>query len=314
MKKFLYLVQCREDLRGGLSALRGEQSDVVLLSWRRPAKGAIFFPFSTYNQGRNRLFAETRGKDYLYYIFVDEDVRLKLTRPCKTLPENPWRVFERYLSEFEPAVGVTWTSWQPRGDAEVEAVDFFDLILNAVHKDAIDVILPYDELNDKRSWWCSTIYVNHLAYLLYPGHILQFNCLKAENTVHMPYPRGKKHWVEVDRTFKQSILDDGFKKDFHPFLSEFRRYPVKKKDRSYVVGIDEIKRLFDVTAPYWRQRIKWTEVNGRNRGLSYQAERLHRKYGPTAVKVFFEIPLLIKELYTKKFFYWTHWHRDGSPF
>lgn len=48
--------------------------------------------------------AINRNEKYLYYIFMDDGIDLK-TRSQYKLAGNPWRLFENFLGQIEPAVG-----------------------------------------------------------------------------------------------------------------------------------------------------------------------------------------------------------------
>lgn len=123
MKPFVYLIQASHHMpyRG----LPDEQNDIILLTWKTPSDwpGALFLPGSSWNEGRNALLAEARRRvqggvaDYRYYIFLDEDIRIKEDTDLAEslgapLTGNPFRTFEAWLLDWEPAVGYTRYSWQ----------------------------------------------------------------------------------------------------------------------------------------------------------------------------------------------------------
>ena len=72
MKPLLYMIQSESDMP--YSDLPDEQNDIILLTWKKPSyrNGAIYYPQSTWNEGRNRLLKEavSRSEAYLYYIFL----------------------------------------------------------------------------------------------------------------------------------------------------------------------------------------------------------------------------------------------------
>jgi len=315
MKKFLYLVQTKEGLSEHLQSLYGPQGDVIVLSWRRPVRDCIFFPFSTWTEGRNRLYQETLGKDYLYYIFLDGDAYLKTTELCKTPQNNPWRLFEEYLIEYEPAAGVPFYMWHKKSPLEVETLYSFDMILNAVHKEALPVLLPYYDGCDKISWWYSSVYKVHLASVLYPSHVLQFNALEVINLssrhldgeskgVLSAYPRSGD-WTKPNNDFKAFILDEKFKIRFHPHPTGIKlaNGEVRKKDKSYRYAIDELARLFDLNAPYWRRKIEITDKIAAHEPFActgaqftYFGEKTNRALGPIATWLIFFPLLFLREL------------------
>ncbi|MDO9109388.1 MAG: hypothetical protein Q7U40_01925, partial [Desulfatirhabdiaceae bacterium] len=145
MKPFVYLIQSESVMP--YSDLPDEQNDIILLTWKAPCDGndTIYYPQSTWNEGRNRLLKEavTRNAGYLYYIFLDgdcivkEDAELARTLNVK-LCGNPFRTFEKYLLEWEPAVGYSRYSWQyEEPGSEVNLGYNFDALFNAFHHEAI---------------------------------------------------------------------------------------------------------------------------------------------------------------------------------
>jgi len=76
MKDFIYLVQGKSELiRNYFHLLGNPNSEVIFLTYDRPIEEAIFFPNSTWAQGRNKLLETALSKgDYLYYIFCDDDI------------------------------------------------------------------------------------------------------------------------------------------------------------------------------------------------------------------------------------------------
>jgi hypothetical protein len=134
MKKFIYLVQSEKGLRKNLNKLYGPDSDVLLLTWRKPITNAIFFPLSTWTEGINRLYQEVFKTNYLYYVFVDDDVVLKTTELCKNHTSNPWRIFERNLLKFLPAIGVPRLNGYKKSQVETEFTCWFDAISMAIQR------------------------------------------------------------------------------------------------------------------------------------------------------------------------------------
>ena len=91
--------------------------DVIVLSFRTkcqvqksPHITYLFDPNTGWGTGRNELYfaAITRSPKYHYYIFMDDDVMLNFNSfappQMKKLP--PFRVFEQWLLDYEPVVGV----------------------------------------------------------------------------------------------------------------------------------------------------------------------------------------------------------------
>jgi len=155
MKPFVYMIQSESQMP--YPNLPDQHNDVILLTWKTPsnAPDSLFFPGSSWNEGRNRLLsaAVTRaaksGHNYLYYIFLDEDCRVRedqaLAKKLNVqLTGNPFRTFERYLLEWEPAVGYTRYAWQFFEKGQETNIGYnIDAIFNAFHRETLSFLLPY---------------------------------------------------------------------------------------------------------------------------------------------------------------------------
>ena len=118
-KRFAYLTQ-----GGKLSAStvprlvgsgpgKGGHYDTFYLSFRT-ASGDIFFPNSTFQQGRNALLRLALARQvepgYDYFIFTDEDAKLQVVDNPKAkwkepMASNAWQRFEEFLDHFQPKIG-----------------------------------------------------------------------------------------------------------------------------------------------------------------------------------------------------------------
>ena len=115
-KQFAYLVQ-----GGKAASMTGLQKklgmevnmDVYTLTFLEPS-GDLYYPNSTHLGGRNALLryalSMERGPGYQYFIFIDEDVELRVldTKAYSwrdDMEKHPWRRFEDFLTTFQPKVG-----------------------------------------------------------------------------------------------------------------------------------------------------------------------------------------------------------------
>ncbi len=116
--RFLYLLQTENCIPSFLrleSALGNSfkcQCDVMILSWKTACNDTslshvkyLFNSSTTFSSGRNLLFEEAMRKDevYWYYVFMDDDVQLRMNDGTD---KNPWRTFQDLLRNVEPAVGI----------------------------------------------------------------------------------------------------------------------------------------------------------------------------------------------------------------
>ncbi|KAL9950936.1 hypothetical protein ACROYT_G043509 [Oculina patagonica] len=237
-KPFIYLTQTEQCLPAKLSSSRGIgdnktcNCDVIVLSYRKECQekkrshiSYIFVRESTWTSGRNILYfvAKERMRSYHYYIFLDDDVDLGFNSftPQEMKMLTPFRAFERWLLDNEPAVGVTEYPNKRQNvrfilerrrmlcgineTSMVVPVFWIDAILNAFHHKAIDHILPYPTKYDKQSWWSSQLHVTCSVELKFRGQALLFVPITAYNGQHRDYPRMKENFDTHLHAFVQEI-------------------------------------------------------------------------------------------------------------
>ncbi len=268
MKNFIYLIQSAA--RMPYPELPGPSCDVLLLTWQHPAAGedAVFLPGSSWTEGRNRLLWEARqrarrsGNDYRYYIFLDDDCRVRedvaLARRLKRpLTGNPFRTFEQFLLEWEPAVGYTRYDWQHfEKDRAVNLGHNIDALFNAFHRETVDFLLPYYTGFDSESWLYAQHLLNHLASLFYHAHRIQCNLIRTENSRRRGYAQRKKYW-QIPTTFLRGALLPGTRARMNteapntPAPAPGRPRP---KGRSYRMTPDSIRRHFKAGHPLLAHR------------------------------------------------------------
>jgi hypothetical protein len=275
MKRFLYLVQVERELPGCLRPLESDDSDVRFLSWKRPSSDprSVFYPHSSWTQGRNRLYKEIEGTAYEYYVFLDDDVEMLLR---KGHARNGWRAFEAFLLDYEPAVGVARYMWQLMGGGldvskPVQGIRFFDALVNAFHREAVHTLLPYCDLLDRYSEAYSQSLLCSLAADLYPGHVLQCNSVEVVN-LQSRRPETEFLYCRAEDFYLASVRDARRYADFQRLTkglyTTHRPFgvPSRKENRSYAVSEDELGRRFDLTHPMWVRR---QEVVDLSKGSSY---------------------------------------------
>ena len=219
-KPFIYLTQTEQCLPQHLvsSTRIGESKtcncDVIVLSYKEECQGEkpshisyVFAKESTWTTGRNLLYfvAIERIRHYHYYIFLDDDVELRFnsfsSKEMKRL--TPFRAFEQWLLDDEPAVGVA--NYKDNGKELLERrrvicsinessvvipVMWFDALFNAFHHESIKHILPFPTQYDKESWWSSQLHVICSAELIFRGQALEYLAITAHNRQHRHYPKG----------------------------------------------------------------------------------------------------------------------------
>jgi hypothetical protein len=174
----------------------------MVLQWKTedPQPNSIFFPNSTWNQGRNALLAAARQHQCRYYIFVDEDAELvhrewdsdghSLSKPEE--PGDTWREFERLLLTWKPAVAVPHALWHRTNNKHTsvaETISLYDHMILALSSSVVDCILPYEVRWDLDALDYSVIPSYIIGHMLFPDHVVQFKSLSAINKVTLlPLP------------------------------------------------------------------------------------------------------------------------------
>ena len=205
-KNFLYLVQGPLGLPQHLQVLNTSDSEIVVLSYlHNDISTNIYYPNSTWTQGRNALFKygkqleRTGAYHFKYWVFMDDDVQLSA---------DSLRSFERIVLEYEPAVAVPKYAGNRRVmSAPILPVYHFDALFNAFHRESLEWLMPYNGTFDTSSWWTSQLILIHKAGMWYQGHILEIEAMEVGNEKSRTYPRSKKFWKEIQQDFANSLPD-----------------------------------------------------------------------------------------------------------
>lgn len=236
---------------------------------------------TTWSTGRNLLFKHIMKnlKKYLYYIFMDDDIELYFSEPYQFFHlENPqlqdklqtevtekylafreqrmqrgnnaFREFEKFLLDFEPAVGLLnlcfkerqncVSSFYPdiwafycsgRGPPPLPILSYssFDGAFNAFHRDAIGHILPYRLSFENISWHDSQKYVVLLSDIKFQGQVLYHILLSAWGLSHRAYPRGTRwvtNWEPILAELRETEVPPKYhyKREVLPFTVTRRRF------------------------------------------------------------------------------------------
>ena len=207
---FVYLVQGEANLVEPYMELGAqEHSDAIFLTYDEPLDGAIFYPHSTWAQGRNRLLeVALKNKEYLYYIFCDDDIEFI---------KGSWQEFEYNLLKYKPAIGVpVFPRTRPNilKYPKLNCQPFFinDEQLMAFHLDVVSdqLVLPYQTQFDKINWWASCEIQQILIQNFYSSAAMQFNTIQVENACTERYD--SQH--DTDKSFREFVnqwLESHFK-------------------------------------------------------------------------------------------------------
>ena len=292
---FIYLTQTEQCLTPGLiqtlelSDASKCRCDVIVLSYKtecreksEPHITYLFGNETTWGSGRNQLYfqAVQRRLDYLYYIFLDDDITLKFSEAAT--PEmkrlTSISVFQDWLLDYEPAVGVgdyeghdgssTLRSrmrrvCNKRVDKKTMLANptiLFDPLFNAFHAKAVSHIFPMEISHEERNWWLTDKYVASVVELKFRGQALMFFPVAVVNLLHRPYPQSSHGTNKAWQGFIEAIQEKAptqFK--YHALIRTFRRSPrvYIQKSRTYCMGIT---RHQDIT-PFAHLASRWTVRN-----------------------------------------------------
>lgn len=223
---FIYLTQTEQCLTPSLiqtlelSDASKCRCDVIVLSYKTECreKSAPHIKYSfgnetTWGSGRNMLYfhAVQRRLDYLYYIFLDDDITLKFSEAAtpEMMRLTPISVFQDWLLNYEPAVGVgdheghdgsrrRHRRIRPACNSKVvnqttlanPTMILFGPMFNAFHAKAVSHIFPMDIRHDKRNLWLTDSYVASVVKSKFRRQALMFCPVAVGNLLyHRPYRR-----------------------------------------------------------------------------------------------------------------------------
>ena len=237
---FVYLIQTEQCLPPyliqnlELSDSSKCRCDAIVLSYKAECQeespahiSYLFDNATTWGSGRNKLFfnATERKLEYVYYIFLDDDVALKFSEAAspemKRLP--PIRVFQNWLLEDEPAVGVVDYPVHDGGKillhrkrkvcghklakntSHANPTILFDPLFNAFHAKAVEHIFPLDTRYENVNWWLTDKYLASIVELKFRGQALLFFPVSVENLLHRPYPQSPRGTLSAWQGFIKDI-------------------------------------------------------------------------------------------------------------
>lgn len=199
MKKFIYLIQGQADLVNNyLELTNRSDADVIFLTYDKPVENMIFFPKSTWAEGRNKLLEQAliKGK-YHYYIFCDDDIEFE---------KGSWDIFEDSLMRLKPAIGVPIFPKTKKDKLPILTFQLFtnndQQLMGFSYEVVVDnVVIPYQTQFDDTHWWAACEIQDTLIQTFYPTTAIQFNNIQISNTCHDRYLHSKK----MEGVYKQQI-------------------------------------------------------------------------------------------------------------
>ena len=224
---FVYLVQARaKPCEFWLNVSRRLDTSLIWLTWKkelssRPKTLAsyVYFPRSTFAKGRNRLAEEAKklevkqGWRFNYFVFADEDMfNLRVVGNESVVTEHehdktahtvngyprPIYAFNKLLNIYRPArAGSNKLDDNQRTFKPLKwrcvVHPTVDVALEAFHRTAADVLLPYNPKFDLFNTWLSAVIMNMKAEVFFHQSSVVFSSIqwtaKGKNALHQPYPR-----------------------------------------------------------------------------------------------------------------------------
>ena len=240
-KPFIYLTQTEQCLPPNLanSSQIGDPEtcncDVIVLCYRAMCEddklshiSYLFDPNTLFASGRNVLFfaAMDRRPGYHYYIFLDDDIGLKYNRftPAYMTKVSPFRAVEKWLLDYEPAMGVL--DYEYYGSASymlqkrkyfcgikekslVLPITLFDAIFNAFHYKAVEHVFPYPTQYERRDVFVGLRNAMLAVEVKFGGQALLFAPVTANNPKHRTkYDRSLTNLTAVMREFIARIKQE----------------------------------------------------------------------------------------------------------
>jgi hypothetical protein len=199
--KIAYLVQCRKHW-DYLFELQTDTTDLYVLTFKKPLrypKGitSIYYPKSSWNTGRNKLYEVASQKDYDYYVFLDDDVVLDV----HAKNWHPFRYLEACLNYYSPAAMAgnydNISKIQKGKGLEFHTLKYHDACVSALHKDVAKKVLPYPTQWDKICWWKSQYYLCVLLGHYFPSSTIGIINLDVKNMMHEPYPNKQNDYEDT---------------------------------------------------------------------------------------------------------------------
>jgi len=258
-KPFIYLTGTEQCLPAYLASSNqiGDPKtcacDVMVLSFRTKCEtphsnlshvSYLFDPNTGWASARNVLFftAMKRRPGYHYYIFLNDDTVLKYNQfaPVNMREISPFRTVEKWLLDYEPAVGVL--DYTIHNGASVVLARrrrrcgikkkslvlptvFFDAIFNAFHHKAVEHLLPYPTQYERHNWHCINIQTVTQVEVKFPGQALLFAPVTAVNPIHRPYSRNQTNVSNIMREYVEGIIQEAPPKlREHAVLKKLRKY------------------------------------------------------------------------------------------
>jgi len=267
MRKFLYLVQGQSDLVNNfLHLTKRSNASAIFLTFDKPIKEAEYLPNSTWAQGRNKMLeiASTK-KDYLYYIFCDDDITFK---------KGGWDEFEKYLTTIRPAIAIpvflekikkTPLLW-----LRYNSFLFNDEQMIAFHRDVVKdcIVLPYQSRFDDIHWWASCRIQQILIQNFYSSNSIQLNNIHISNEFRLRYPNSYTRMIKFKK-YVRDWCDNQFKRNYKDIDMSIRKN---------ILTILWSTFKFAIHSNHSRRNLNYSINENEMRNILFDNSELHKQY------------------------------------
>jgi hypothetical protein len=167
---------------------------------------------TTWTTGRNKqahaILRHERKmrRQYKYWVFVDEDTLTlecapKFSNGMPRTPDDPcWvTLLDMWARADYPIATTTMNANNLLSVDEVVVTKTYDAMINAFHRRAVPVFLPYISKMDNRSWWASQAILFHLTSGCLTGSgFVRFMGFTTSSVYqkHTAYPNGRDYTRE----------------------------------------------------------------------------------------------------------------------
>jgi hypothetical protein len=210
MKNFCYLILSQGKLPEYYKYLKNEDSDVYVSFFKDGYTSENWFSFkyhqnSTWAEARNLLLKDVlleNKSDYLYYIFMDDDLIFK--------PQDEIPALQDFLLKDKPSIAYPHINYKTKNDNKSQSKYNCDSAFFIIRKDCIKSVLPYYTAYQDKSWYYCQSIINIIQSIVYGKNRIQINFLTYENSKTNSYLQRETNWYYITEQTK-SFLKDKYK-------------------------------------------------------------------------------------------------------
>ena len=194
-----------------------------------PNLRVTYYPKSTWTTGRNhqlqqaKLWEEEQKWQFETLIFFDSDVWLMhrmgdgedtfVRVPINMSDDAGLKVLNANLRRDRPLQAAIMVHFLEKHAACITR-SFIDHAVMAFHRTAVELTMPYIDIQDSENWWYSAAIQNYYAGAVYPKYCVEYQDVGLDGRfqLHSEYPRGnpKTMWISPLRLVGACLANAGF--------------------------------------------------------------------------------------------------------